>query len=184
MQLILGFLFSLVLLPFKKHPKNQIGSAYDYTFTTLMTNEALPLSQFKGKVLLIVNTASECGFTPQYEKLQLLYDIYQSKGLVVLGVPSNDFSHQEPGSADAIWTFCQKNYGVTFPMTAKEQVIGKNTHAFYKWAHKVLGLGTAPKWNFHKYLIDRNGQLVDYFHPTTPPDSLYVVNRIKALLNQ
>lgn len=146
-------------------------SAYDYSFHTLVGHKELPLSSFRGQVLLIVNTASKCGFTPQYASLEKLYEQYKERGLVVLGVPSNDFGGQEPGSEQEIASFCQVNYGVTFPMTAKEIVSGKNAHPFYLWARQQLGFGTAPKWNFHKYLIDRNGKLIDYFYSTTSPDA-------------
>ena len=147
------------------------GLAYDYSFKTLIGEEPLPLSQFKGKVILVVNTASHCGFTKQYTGLQKLYDTYRDKGLVILGVPSNDFGAQEPGSADEIAQFCKLNYGVTFPMASKEVVSGDEAHPFYLWARKTLGFGTAPKWNFHKYLINRHGALVDHFNSTTSPES-------------
>lgn len=146
-------------------------SAYDYSFHTLVGHKELPLSSFRGQVLLIVNTASKCGFTPQYASLEKLYEHYKERGLVVLGVPSNDFGGQEPGSEQEIANFCQVNYGVTFPMTAKEIVSGKNAHPFYLWAKQQLGFGTAPKWNFHKYLISRDGKLIDYFYSTTSPDA-------------
>lgn len=147
----------------------QKGSAYDYSFTKLLGGDPLPLSEFKGKVLLVVNTASECGFTPQYEGLEKLYETYKDKGLVILGVPSNDFGGQEPGDAPTIAKFCKLNYGVTFPMAGKEVVSGERAHPFYRWAAATLG--HAPKWNFHKYVIDRQGHLVDYFASTTGPGS-------------
>jgi glutathione peroxidase len=99
-------------------------------------------------------------------------------------VPSNDFGHQEPGSSEEIASFCKLNYGVTFPVTAKEVVSGSEAHPFYLWARETLGFGTAPKWNFHKYLIDRNGKLVDYFHSTTAPSSSRLVEAIEKLLDQ
>ncbi len=144
----------------------------------------MPLANYKGNVLLIVNTASQCGFTRQYEGLQTLYDTYKEKGLVVIGVPSNDFGSQEPGTEQEIVKFCKLNYGVSFPMTAKEIVSGSNAHPFYTWAHSELGFGTAPKWNFHKYLVDRQGKLVDYFHSTTTPDNTRLVNAVKKALNE
>lgn len=157
-------------------------TAYDFSFHTLLGQHPLPLAQYKGKVLLIVNTASQCGFTPQYEGLQKLYDTYKDRGLVVLGVPSNDFGGQEPGSNDEIAHFCKLNYGVTFPMASKEIVAGDKAHPFYQWAYGVLGFGTAPKWNFHKYLINRDGQLIDYFNSTTGPDSGRLREAIDAAL--
>lgn len=159
-------------------------SAYDYSFQSLIGHHALPLSSFKGKVLLIVNTASKCGFTPQYASLEKLYDTYKDRGLVVIGVPSNDFARQEPGTEEDIAHFCQMNYGVTFPMTTKEIVSGKNAHPFYRWAKQKLGFGTAVKWNFHKYLINRNGELVDYFNSPTSPDAKRVQKAIEKALEQ
>ena len=158
-------------------------TVYDYSFQTLVGNKPLALSSFKGKVLLIVNTASKCGFTPQYADLEALYQQYKDRGLVILGVPSNDFGHQEPGTEQVIADFCQINYGVTFPMTAKEVVSGKNAHPFYRWAKQKLGFGSAPKWNFHKYLINRNGELVTYFYSTTSPKAKRLVNAIEKALS-
>lgn len=157
-------------------------TAYDFTFEKLHEDEKLPLQQFEGKVLLIVNTASNCGFTPQYEGLEKLYTTYKDKGLVIIGVPSNDFGGQEPGTSEEIAHFCQFNYGVNFPMTEKEVVSGNDAHPFYAWAKKVLGFGTAPKWNFHKYLINRHGQLIDYFNSTTSPDSEKMKKAIEKAL--
>lgn len=160
------------------------NSAYDFSFQTLKGHEPLPLSSFKGKVLLIVNTASKCGFTSQYAGLEKLYETYKDKGLVIIGVPSNDFGSQEPGSSEEIANFCHVNYGVSFPMTAKEIVSGKNAHPFYIWAKKELGFGTAPKWNFHKYLINRDGKLVNYFFSTTSPEAPRLIKAINVELDQ
>ena len=157
-------------------------TVYDFSFTQA-NGEELKLSSFKGKVLLIVNTASECGFTKQYAGLEALYQKYKDQGLVVLGVPSNDFGGQEPGSDTQIQEFCQLNFGVTFPIVKKETVKGKNAHPFYVWAKKQLGFGTAPKWNFHKYLIDKNGHLIDYFNTPTAPDSPKIEKAIDRLLS-
>lgn len=175
----------MLMWPFNKAVSaQQAGSAYDYSFTSLMGGEEIPLAQFKGKVVLAVNTASHCGFTKQYEGLQALYDKYKDKGLVVVGVPSNDFGKQEPGSAEEIASFCKINYGVTFPITSKEKVVGDDAHPFYKWAHKSLGFGTAPKWNFHKYVIDKNGKVVEYFLSTTAPDSKTLTDAIETYLSK
>ncbi|KTD66632.1 glutathione peroxidase [Legionella santicrucis] len=159
-------------------------NAYDYSFHTLRGHEPLPLSSFQGKVLMVVNTASKCGFTPQYAGLEKLYEQYKDRGLVILGVPSNDFGGQEPGTEDEISNFCQVNYGVSFPIAAKEVVSGKNAHPFYLWAKKELGFGTAPKWNFHKYLINRKGKLIDYFYSTTSPDAGRVTKIIEKALDE
>lgn len=146
-------------------------TAYDFSFNTIVEHKTLALSDFKGKVIMIVNTASKCGFTPQYAELEKLYQDYKVKGLVVIGVPSNDFGSQEPGNDKEIATFCEVNYGVTFVMTAKEKVSGNQAHPFYIWAKQILGFGTAPKWNFHKYLINRQGKIIDYFYPITSPQN-------------
>lgn len=159
-------------------------NAYDYSFHALRGNEPLPLSSFRGKVLMIVNTASKCGFTPQYARLEKLYEQYKDRGLVILGVPSNDFGGQEPGTEQEIASFCQVNYGVTFPMTAKEVVSGKNAHPFYLWAREKLGFGTAPKWNFHKYIINRKGELIDYFYSTTSPEAGRLVKVVEKALDE
>lgn len=153
-------------------------NAYDFSFKTLIGDHPMPLKQFGGKVMLIVNTASNCGFTPHYRGLENLYVTYKDLGLVVIGVPCNDFKNQEPGTNDEIARFCALNYGVTFPMTSKECVSGQNAHPFYTWAAETLGFGTLPKWNFHKYLVNRHGYLIDYFHSTTPPDNARIKNAI------
>ena len=146
-------------------------TAYNFSFMSLNSKEKLCLEDFKAKVILIVNTASKCGFTSQYADLEKIYKKYKNKGLVIIGVPSNDFGGQEPGNNEEIATFCQLNYGVTFPMTKKEKVSGEEAHPFYRWAKETLGFGTAPKWNFHKYLINRKGKLIDYFNSNTSPQS-------------
>lgn len=172
---ILGLLIGIAMTYFTDIPSSQAANesqnAYDFSFKTLRGNHELPLSSFKGKVILVVNTASRCGFTPQYASLEKLYLKFKDKGLVIIGVPSNDFGAQEPGTNEEIAHFCKVNFGVTFPMTAKEVVSGEHAHPFYLWAKKELGFGTAPKWNFHKYLINRDGKLIDYFNSTTSPDA-------------
>ena len=121
------------------------------------------LSAYDGKVVLIVNTASQCGFTGQYKGLEALYRRYKDKGLVVLGVPSNDFGEQEPGSNAEIKTFCEANFDVTFPLTDKTVVSGEKAHPLYRWAAKQTGALGVPTWNFHKILIGRDGRIVDWF---------------------
>lgn len=177
---------SLVLPPIHAATdnSNKMNNAYDYSFYSLVGHKPLPLIAYRGKVLLIVNVASQCGFTPQYKGLEALYKKYKERGLEILGVPSNDFGNQEPGNAEEIVHFCQVNYGVSFPMTAKEVVSGKNAHPFYLWAKQQLGFGTAPKWNFHKYLINRNGELVDYFYSTTSPSTPRFVIAIEKALKE
>lgn len=164
--------------------ENTNQNVYDFSFKTLVGGKPMPLSNYSGKVLLIVNTASQCGFTPQYEGLEKLYETYKDKGFVIIGVPSNDFGAQEPGSSEEIAHFCKLNYGVSFPMASKEIVSGDNAHPFYKYAKKKLGFGTAPKWNFHKYAINRKGVLIDYFNSTTSPDSSRVKSAIESALSE
>ena len=158
-------------------------SALKFSFKALTSKDPINLSDFKGKAILVVNTASKCGFTVQYKGLEEFYQKYKEKGLVVIGVPSNDFGSQEPGSHEEIAKFCEFNYGVSFPITAKYGVKGEDAHPFYKWAKNQLGFGTAPKWNFHKYLIDRNGNLVDYFHSATEPNSSRIIKAVEKALD-
>lgn len=146
------------------------ASAHDFSFTAI-DGTPLPLSQFEGKAVLVVNTASRCGFTPQYEGLQALYDEFAADGLVVLGVPSNDFGAQEKGSNEEIKEFCAVNFNITFPMTEKENVKGSTAHPFYGWASAEAGMLGRPKWNFHKYLIGPDGRFVTWFSSLTSPDS-------------
>jgi glutathione peroxidase len=158
------------------------SSIYDIT-AELLQGKIQPLAEYAGKVLLIVNTASNCGFTPQFEGLEALYQRYQARGLVVLGFPCNQFGEQEPGEADEIASFCQKNYGVSFPMFAKIDVNGDATHPLYKLLKKsakgLLG-SEGIKWNFTKFLVDRDGTIVERFAPTTTPDA--IAKDIEALL--
>lgn len=180
--LIIPILFAALFSSQSVEAKMENMNAYDFKFRKLHEDELLPLQQFGGKVLLIVNTASHCGFTPQYDGLEKLYQTYKDRGLVIVGVPSNDFGGQEPGTGEEIARFCRINYGVTFPMTEKEIVSGDDAHPFYVWARETLGFGTAPKWNFHKYLVDRHGKLIDYFHSTTSPDSKNIREAIEKAL--
>jgi len=159
-------------------------TAYEFSFISVNGNDELRLLDFKGKVILVVNTASKCGFTSQYADLEKLYKEYKDQGLVIIGVPSNDFGSQEPGTNEEIATFCQLNYGVTFLMTQKETVSGEKAHPFYIWAKETLAFGSAPKWNFHKYLINREGKLIDYFYSTTSPQSNRFKNAIEKALNE
>jgi len=177
------FYGATLMTPIMAHaePNASEKTAYDFSFTSLDGGD-MPLSGYKGKVLLVVNTASKCGLTPQYKGLEALYNQYKDQGLVIIGVPSNDFGEQEPGSAAEIKKFCELNFGVTFPLTSKQVVTGKEAHPFYQWAYSVLGFGSAPKWNFHKYLVNTDGKLVDYFASTTTPDSDKLKDAIEKLL--
>lgn len=146
---------------------------YDFQVETL-SGETQDFAEYQGKALLIVNTASKCGFTPQYEGLEKLYQQYKDQGLVVIGFPCNQFGSQEPGDADDIGSFCQKNYGVTFPMMAKVDVNGKDAHPIYEWLKKQQGgfLTDGIKWNFTKFLLSKDGQVVDRYASTTKPEAL------------
>ena len=157
------------------------ANSYAYSFTSI-DGKSLPLFRFKGKVLLIVNTASQCGFTPQYEGLQQLWEKYKDRGLVVIGVPSNNFGGQEPGTEKDIQAFTTKTFKITFPLTAKAETTGDDAHPFFKYVKRELGFMAAPKWNFYKYLIDKNGKLVDYFPSTTSPMSEEITEAIEKLL--
>lgn len=154
---------------------------YDFTVKDNM-GEEVSLSEYKGKVLLVVNTASKCGFTPQYEELQKLYDKYKDKDFVVLAFPCNQFGGQEPGNDQEIKSFCSLNYGVNFPVFSKINVNGKEAHPLYVYLKKEKGgvIGSSIKWNFTKFLIDAEGNVVERYAPTTKPFELEV--KIQELL--
>jgi glutathione peroxidase len=158
-------------------------SAFDFEFTAI-DGKPMPMAQFKGKPVLLVNTASQCGYTPQYDGLQKLWEAYKDKGLVVLGVPSNDFGAQEPGSAAEIKTFCETSFGIEFPMTEKYKVIGPQAHPLYRWIAGELGEGAAPKWNFHKYLIAPDGSLAEAWPSRVAPQSKEVTGAVEKLLKK
>ncbi len=142
----------------------------------------LPLSAWKGHPVLVVNTASFCGYTPQYRDLEALWQRYRDKGLVVLGVPSNDFGAQEPGTAAEIQTFCETNYAVDFPLADKVKVVGAGAHPFYRWVAAELGEGGAPRWNFHKYLVGPDGALAGTWPSSVRPTDAAVTGEIDKLL--
>ena len=154
---------------------------FDFKINTINGDE-LNLSTYKGKTVLIVNVASNCGFTKQYDDLQNLYDIYNKKGLVILGIPSNQFGNQEPGSEDEIKDFCKTNFNITFPMTSKYDVKGENAHPIFLWAKKSFGNSTVPKWNFHKILVNKHGKIVDTFASFTNPKSNKIIKKIEDIL--
>ena len=160
---------------------NDMSDFYKFSFDG-MDGDKINLSDYEGKVVLVVNTASKCGFTPQYAGLEELYRNYKDKGLVVLGVPSDNFMNQEFGSELEVKEFVSDNYEVTFPLTAITDVKGKNAHEFYKWAKNEGGFLSGPKWNFHKYLIDRKGDLVESFGSRVNPQSDKIVNAVEREL--
>jgi glutathione peroxidase len=158
-----------------------VSSVYDFTAKTLAGKD-VNLADYRGQVLLIVNTASKCGFTPQYEGLEKLYEELHPKGLTILGFPCNQFGQQEPGGADEIGQFCQVNYGVSFPMFAKIDVNGSHAHPLFNYLKSAKSglLGPSIKWNFTKFLVDRSGNVVARHAPTAKPEGL--TKEIEALL--
>ncbi len=144
-----------------------------------INNETINLSEFRGKTILLVNVASKCGFTKQYEGLQALYDNYKDKDFLVIGVPSNQFGGQEPGSNKEIKNFCETNFNITFPITDKVDVKGENAHTLYKWAKENYGNSTVPKWNFHKILINKEGKIQDTFNSFIAPLSDKITKQIE-----
>ena len=140
----------------------------------------IELSEFKNKAVLVVNVASNCGFTKQYSDLQKLWEIYKEDGLIVLGIPSNQFGGQEPGTNDEIKKFCEVNFNINFPLTAITEVKGENAHPFYEWANSQSGKN--PKWNFYKYLFNRSGELEESWSSITKPDSKKIINKIDKLI--
>lgn len=182
MKYLLLNLIVLMFSFFKKQSDIQPTSIYDTSIEMKdLYGDAIDWSKYKGKKLLIVNVASECGFTGQYEGLQALYDQYGDK-LEIIGVPCNQFGGQEPGSNKEIASFCKANYGVTFRIAEKVDVKGDQQHALYQWLtseDKNGKVGSSVKWNFQKYLLDEDGQLIDYFYSMTKPQSDKITKHIK-----
>jgi glutathione peroxidase len=176
--------FALILfLSFNNKALAEITAknAYQFSFTAI-DGKKINLSDFQGKLILVVNTASKCGFTPQYKGLENLYKKYKSRGLVIIGVPSNDFGGQEFGQAKQVQDFTQKEFHVTFPLTSISKVKGDDAHPFYLWANNEAGFLSSPKWNFHKYLIDKNGNFVAWFSSVTEPESKEIIQAIEKNL--
>lgn len=182
MKNLILFTVASFLLAFSTSDK----TVYDYKIETI-DGQKTTLATYKGKVLLVVNTASKCGLTPQYEGLEKLYNTYKDKGLVVVGFPANNFMGQEPGSNSDIEAFCQKNYGVSFPMMSKISVKGSDIHPLYAFLTDKKQNGVVDgdiKWNFQKYLIDQNGKVVAKFDPRTKPLDDEIISQIEALLKK
>ncbi|HEY2707891.1 MAG TPA: glutathione peroxidase [Caulobacteraceae bacterium] len=158
-----------------------MSNAYDFSFKSI-DGADLPLASFKGKPVLVVNVASKCGLTPQYEGMEALYRDYRDKGLVVLGVPCNQFAGQEPGTEAEIQDFCATTFGVDFPMTGKVDVKDGERHPFYAWAEEKLGTPAVPVWNFHKILIGADGEAIAAFGPRTAPQDPTVVEAVEKAL--
>ena len=165
---------------------NKVDAKYDKIFfdhtIKNINNEIINLDQYKGKTILLVNVASKCGFTKQYTGLQELYEKYRDKDFYVIGVPSNQFGGQEPGSNAEIKNFCETNFNITFPLTDKVDVKGDNAHEIYKWAKKNYGNSAVPKWNFHKILINKDGKIHETFGSFTDPLSKKIITNIENIL--
>jgi len=158
------------------------GSAHDFDFVSI-EGEALPLAAFRGRPILLVNTASFCGFTPQYEGLQALWERYRDRGLVVLGVPSDDFGGQEYDSNEEIRAFCDAQFGIDFPLTEKQEVRGEAAHPLYRWLAEIHGEAAVPRWNFHKVLIDGRGQPLQAWPTAIRPDAPELLMAVERALS-
>ncbi|WP_193171084.1 glutathione peroxidase [Nisaea nitritireducens] len=177
-RLASAILIGLLLMP---AGQARAANAHDFSFVSI-EGDPLSMKEYAGQAVLVVNTASFCGFTKQYEGLQTLWERYKERGLVVLGVPSNDFGSQEPGTAAEIKEFCAVNFAVDFPMTEKQVVSGDQAHPFYRWAAKELGTLSKPRWNFYKILIAPDGKAIDWFASTTAPSSAKLIKAVEAAL--
>ena len=181
------YFINILIIVFNLLNFNIIGNSmenknfYDFELE-LITGETISLDKYEGKAILLVNVASKCGFTKQYTDLQNLWQKYREKNLIVLGVPSNQFGSQEPGSNDEIKDFCETNFNINFPMTSKYDVKGENAHDVYKWAKDTFGKSAVPKWNFHKILIDKNGKIHDTFASFTNPMSKKIIKELENIL--
>ena len=165
--------------------KNSTMANYDKIFFDFkmesVNGEIIDFGGFRGKVVLVVNTASYCGFTKQYDELQQLWDTYKQQGLIVLGVPSNSFNQEKKKNSE-VKEFCEVNFNINFPLTSITEVKGENAHDLFKWAKDNYGKSAIPKWNFHKILINRKGEVDDTFASFTKPLSKKIVNKIESLL--
>jgi len=157
-----------------------MASAYDFSFETVQ-GKPFPLKDLAGKPFVVVNTASKCGFTPQYKALENVWKQFQGAGLVVIGVPSNDFGGQEPGTNTEIAQFCELNYGVDFPIMSKVHAKGPDAHPFFKWVVDEAGFLAKPRWNFYKYLVNKKGELEEWFSSVTSPDSKKFTSEVQKL---
>jgi len=175
------FLLIVLMTLFSSDVYSYDKLAYDFNFKDL-DGTNLKLNEYKGKVIIVVNVASKCGFTKQYEDMQKVWEKYQTRGIIMLGVPSNDFGNQEPGTSKDIKNFCEAKFGISFPLTEKVTVKGDNAHPFYLWAKKNHGKSTIPKWNFHKIIINRDGKIAETFSSITNPSSKKFINAIEKLL--
>ena len=175
----------ITILIFMFFFNNYVKANYDKVFYDFkiksISGESINLSKYKNKVILVVNTASYCGFTKQYDELQELWDLYKEKGLIVLGVPSNSFNQEKNSNAD-VKEFCEVNFNINFPLTTITEVKGKNAHEIFKWAKENHGKSAVPKWNFHKILINKEGKIEDTFASMTKPMSKKLIKIIEDIL--
>ena len=175
------FLLSIIMFFFKTSANaNYEKKIYDFSIESI-TGEIINFKDYKNKVILVVNTASYCGFTKQYDELQNLWDLYKEKGLIVLGVPSNSFNQEKNNNAD-VKEFCEVNFNISFPLSIITEVKGDNAHEIFKWAKKNYGNSAVPKWNFHKILINKNGKIEDTFNSFTKPTSDKIIKKIEEIL--
>ena len=175
------YLISIIMFIFKTSASaNYEKKIYDFSIESI-TGETMNFKDYKNKVILIVNTASYCGFTKQYDELQKLWDLYKSKGLIVIGVPSNSFNQEKKKNSE-VKKFCEVNFDIDFPLTTITEVKGKNSHDLFKWAEKNHGKSAVPKWNFHKILINKEGKIEDTFSSFTTPHSKKIRHRSEQSL--
>ena len=175
------FLLSIIMFFFKTSATaNYEKKIYDFSIESI-TGETINFKEYKNKVILVVNTASYCGFTKQYDELQQLWDLYKEKGLVVLGIPSNSFNQEKGNDAD-VKKFCDLNFNITFPITTITEVKGENAHDLFKWAKNNHGASAIPKWNFYKILINKEGKIEETFSSFTKPMSKKLINKIEKIL--
>jgi len=178
------FLVYTVIIMFSLFSKTE--AKYQKLFFELsikdISGNELSFIEYRNKTILLVNVASKCGFTKQYNGLQTLYERYQDSGFVIIGIPSNQFGGQEPGSNEEIKNFCETNFNITFPITDKVDVKGVNSHEIFKWAKENHGSSTVPKWNFHKILINKNGKVQNTFNSFIDPLSKKIINEIEKIL--
>ena len=174
---LLGFFFISLFMSYSDASEKVL---HDFTIESI-SGETIKLSDYKSKVVLLVNTASKCGFTPQYAGLQKIYERYKDDGLVVLGVPTNDFN-QELSKESDVKEFCEIRFGVEFPMSSIQPIRGENAHPVYKWIKSNVSVIGQPRWNFHKYLIGKDGKIINWFSSMTSPTSEGLVNQIETAL--
>lgn len=174
------FIILFALMFFSSNSNSSEGSFYDFNIKSI-TGEEIKLSDYKDKVVLLVNTASQCGFTPQYSGLQKIYDRYKNDNFIVLGVPSDDFNQELSNESD-VKKFCEIRYGVNFPLTSIQKIKGDNAHPLYKWIASNVSVIAQPRWNFHKYLISKDGQILNWYSSMTSPTSDGLTKQIEEAL--